>query len=417
MIETPVRDSASGSAPATIRWDDSGAEGHARWRSERGAPPSRRVLVVDDTLTADTAFRHACEGTGMLWRGDFQNARQLLQALTRRLEKSLVKRGKAPDKVAVANDPHALFNRHRQLQAHSARVLGQLLIPMTSDYRIDLRRAPDVREACIAAWGPPEEGDNGASESGGSVVSLRELLGIVGAWEWRRKGIEVHELGAPPGNRIHPHYGVFAPIRTEYTALVAAAPLPMGAQIDVAWDIGTGTGVLAALLARRGVRRVVATELDPRTLACARDNIARLGLEGRVTLREVDLFPEGRAQLIVCNPPWLPARPSAPIERAVYDEGGRMLAAFLCGLAQHLAPGGEGWLILSDLAEHLRLRSRADLLAAFEANGLAVVGRIEADPQHPRAAKSGDLLQAARANEVVSLWRLSARGTSPQTAH
>ena len=72
----------------------------------------------------------------------------------------------------------------------------------------------------------------------------------------------------------------------------------------------------------------------------------------------------GRAALVVCNPPWLPARPSAPIEHAVYDEGSRMLLGFLAGLAEHLVPGGEGWLILSDLAEHLGLRTRAQLLEA-----------------------------------------------------
>ncbi len=38
-----------------------------------------------------------------------------------------------------------------------------------------------------------------------------------------------------------------------------------------------------------------------------------------------------------------------------------MLRGFLAGLADHLAPGGEGWLILSDLAEHLGLRPREQL--------------------------------------------------------
>ena len=65
---------------------------------------------------------------------------------------------------------------------------------------------------------------------------------------------------------------------------------------------------------------------------------------------------------MVCNPPWLPARPSSAVEQAVYDEGSRMLKGFLAGLAAHLSPGGEGWLILSDLAEHLGLRSRDELL-------------------------------------------------------
>ncbi len=48
-----------------------------------------------------------------------------------------------------------------------------------------------------------------------------------------------------------------------------------------------------------------------------------------------------------------------------------MLRQFLGGLAAHLAPGGEGWLVLSDIAEHLGLRSRPELLTAFEAAGLA----------------------------------------------
>ena len=203
-----------------------------------------------------------------------------------------------------------------------------------------------------------------------------------------------------------PHYGVFAPIRGEYVDLVAKAPLPSHA---LAFDIGTGTGVLAAVLARRGVEHVVATDRDPRALACARENLARLGLAERVEVVDADLFPEGRAPLIVCNPPWIPAQPSSPMEHAIYDPGGRMLHQYLGGLAAHLAPGGEGWLVLSDLAEHLGLRSRAELLAAFDAAGLEVVGRLDARPQHPRAADAADPLHAARAAEVTSLWRLAAR--------
>jgi hypothetical protein len=65
--------------------------------------------------------------------------------------------------------------------------------------------------------------------------------------------------------------------------------------------------------------------------------------------------------------------------------------------------------ILSDLAEHLGLRSRADLLAAFDAAGLTVVGRIDVRPSHPRASDESDPLHAARAAEVTSLWRLAVR--------
>jgi prophage antirepressor-like protein len=84
----------------------------------------------------------------------------------------------------------------------------------------------------------------------------------------------------------------------------------------------------------------------------------------------------------------------------------------LSGLAVHLEAGGEGWLILSDLAEHLGLRSRESLLAAFDEAGLSVVGRMDAKPTHPRASDTADPLHAARAAEVTSLWRLVARQAS-----
>jgi methylase of polypeptide subunit release factors len=367
-----------------INWLEMDESRSARWRSEAGTPPPRRIVIADDRTTADTAYRLACEGTGLLWRGDFQNARQLLQALARRADRK-------PRKVATS--PTEAFNLHRQAQAQRARTLGMLLVPFDADYRIPLRRAPDVRQACTEAYGPAQEP---------FVASLRELQGLIGAHEWRKNGVEIPVLG----DRIHPHYGVFSPVRGEYVALVADAPLPAK---TLAFDIGTGTGVLAAVLARRGVARIIATDQDPRALACARENIARLNLGKHVEVMEADLFPEGRAPLIVCNPPWVPARPSSPLEHAIYDPDSRMLRAFLQGLPAHLEPGGEGWLIFSDFAEHLGLRTRAALLAEIEQAGLVVAGRLDARPKHPKAFDRDDPLHAARAAEVTSLWRLKVR--------
>lgn len=378
-----------------IEWSSQGQAHTAHWRSESGAPAPCRVVTADDTLPADTAYRLACEGTGLLWTGDFQNARMLLQALMRRADRKPRKAGaKAAQKAAAATASEA-FHLHRQAQAQRARVLSSVLIVLEGDYAIALRRAPDLRQACTEAWGPAS-GER-------TVASLRELLGLVGAHEWRKKGVEIPALGAPPGNRIHPYYGVFSPVRGEYVDLVAQTPLPSKA---LAFDVGVGTGVLSAVLARRGVQRVVATDQDPRALACARDNLQRLGLAGRVDVQQQDLFPAGKAPLVVCNPPWLPARASSPIERAVYDEGSGMLRGFLAGLAAHLEPGGEGWLILSDLAEHLQLRTREQLLDWIAQGGLKVLGRQDVKPSHAKVADATDALHAARAAEVTSLWRL-----------
>ena len=374
-----------------IEWTEDGEPRSARWHSESGTLPPKRVTIADDRTTADTAFRLASEGTALLWRGDFQNARQLLQAMARRIDRK-------PARTAGSAEifPET-FHLYRQAQSQRARTLGMLLLPFEEDYRMPLRRAPDVQLACSEAYGPAQGGQ------GPFVASLRELLGLIGAHEWRKKGVEVPVLG----ERIHPHYGVFAPVRGEYVGLVAAAPLPAGCSL--AFDIGTGTGVLAAVLAHRGVAHLVATDHDPRALACAAENMTRLGMASRVNVVAADLFPAGRAPLIVCNPPWVPARASTSLERAVYDPDSRMLMGFIKGLAAHLEPGGEGWLVLSDLAEHLGLRTRAQLLAAFDEAGLDVAGRMDGKPSHPRAMDGDAPLRTARAAEVTSLWHLTLR--------
>ena len=430
--------------PAQIVWEEAaGAEGaartcQARWRSESGQAPPRRVVVADDTMKADTAWRLACEGSALLWRGDYHNARQLLQAMARRADGRARKPGKAARPPAT---PAEAFHLHRMAQAQRARTLGMLLIPFEAGAQIPLRRAPAVAEVLAEPVAGTPDADLADAPF---VMSLRELLGLIGAHEWRRKGVLVPALG----ERIHPWYGVYSPIRGEYLDLVARVPLPAR---TLAFDIGTGTGVIAALLARRGVGRVVATDLSPRALGCAQDNLARLGLlaeaaeqggavrgatrassdasssaksgsnpganpgatacaqelpAGRVELLQADLFPPGRAPLVVCNPPWVPAKPSSAIEHAVYDPDSRMLRGFLAGLAAHLEAGGEGWLILSDLAEHLGLRTRAELLDWIAAAGLKVLGREDIRPRHPKVSETDDPLHAARAAEVTSLWRL-----------
>ena len=377
---------------ATLHWLEDGNASEARWHSHSDAPSPARVVVTDGNITADEAYGLACQGTALLWRGDFQQARQMLSALGKRAD-----RRKGKTRTPGKNSPADTFNLYRQANSQRARTLNALLIPLNADYSIPLRRAPDIRQACLEAFGPADTT---------SVTSLRALLGVIGAREWRTKGIEIPEAGG----LIHPHFGVFAPVRREYVDLVARTPLPAACASDsVAFDIGTGTGVLAAVLARRGIERVVATDLAPRALECARENVRRLGLMERIEVVEADLFPEGRAALVVCNPPWIPARPSSPMESGIYDPESQMLRGFLAKLAGHLTPGGEGWLILSDLAEHLGLRTRASLLAEFEAAGLRVLGRNDVPPRHPRAGDKEDPLYVARAAEITSLWRLAAR--------
>jgi methylase of polypeptide subunit release factors len=337
-------------------------------------------------LGAKEALTRLAAGEWLLFEGDFHLGRQLLLSVQRRLEKK-------PDPSVT---PLAAFRAQRQARHEEHRVLGRLLVELNASYVLSNRRAPDVRQACEEVWGPaaPE----------GILVSLRELLGMMGAAEWRRKGLSVPGLKGA----LTPHYGVFSPTRHEYVSLVLAAPSPKGKTV---FEVGTGMGVLSFILLQRGAARVVATDVEPRAVTCAQENAQKLGLADRFEVREQSLFPEGRADLVVFNPPWLPEQPMTRLDRAVFDEGGEALAGFLRGLPEHLTPGGEGYLLVSNFAELLGLRPKGYLSGAINEAGLTLKWKRAGPPSHPKAKDSADPLHALRRQEVTSLYCLAAATT------
>ncbi len=371
----------------TVRWQEHGESREALWRSESGAPPPQRVTLADDRTRAEEALKQIRAGESLLYRGDYHNARQLLAALGRRVH------GR-PDRAGTRGAPTLpieIWRKERARRATEHALLSRVLVPLDPDYRVALPRGPDARTACEPVWGPPDGRPN--------VVPLRELLGMIGAAQWREKGIEVAGLPGP----IHPHYGVFTPTRGDYTALLEQAPSPEGKRV---FDIGTGTGVLGFLLLARGAKEVVATDLESRAVRCANENADRLGYGDRFESIETDLFPEGTADLIVCNPPWVPERPRTALDRAVFDPGGRFLEHFLGGVGEHLAPCGQAWLIISDLPELLGLRAPGELEAAFTRAGLKVAWTRSAAPTHGRVREEDDPLHQARSRERTTLYAL-----------
>lgn len=106
---------------SVVRWSEDGTPRSARWRSENAAPAPARVVVVDDRTTARAAYRMARSGAGLLWVGDFHNARQLLRAVDRLHGRS---RSAAVSKGAAGDGAAALFHSHRAGRAERARLLG-----------------------------------------------------------------------------------------------------------------------------------------------------------------------------------------------------------------------------------------------------------------------------------------------------
>ncbi|KPN71502.1 class I SAM-dependent methyltransferase [Neisseria sp. 83E34] len=355
------------------------------WRTESTQKAPQAIVSVQE-CSADAVLKRAYANTATLWQGDFHNAKQVLAAIKKRLRKPAAKNKTKPEQAAE------IFHKHRMQQAQQARLINMLAVEIQPGFTLKLSRAPDIRAALLEVYG---EGNTQPF-----LLPLNQLLGFIGAHEWHKKGVDIVALGA----RIHVPFGVFSPLRGEYLDLIAQAPLPPNCR--TAFDIGTGSGVIAALLAQRGIPTITATDTNPRAIACARANFERLGLSEKILLQHADLFPSEKADLIVCNPPWLPAKPTSAVETALYDPDSAMLKGFLNGVAKHLNESGEAWLIMSDLAEHLGLRPSDELAQIIGNAGLQIIDTIRTKPLHNKAHNPHDPLAFARLREITRLYRL-----------
>lgn len=73
-------------------------------------------------------------------------------------------------------------------------------------------------------------------------------------------------------------------------------------------DVGTGTGCIGITIAHeRPNTDVTLVDIDPNTLELARENVVKLGFEGKITLLQSDLLTKapGPWDVVVSNPPYI----------------------------------------------------------------------------------------------------------------
>lgn len=190
--------------------------------------------------------------------------------------------------------------------------------------------------------------------------------------------------------------GVFNPklFRSgEFLAAAAADPalVPHGCTV---LDLGTGSGAAAIAAAARAAR-VVAVDINPVAVDCARLNVQRNGVAARVDVRHGDLFDPvagERFYRVLFNPPFFRGVP-----RDMADAAWRapdVAERFAAGLAEHLEPGGQALVVLSSDGD------APGFLQAFRDAGL------DAEPVAHR-----DLV-----NELLVLFRVAPAATTAPAA-
>lgn len=120
---------------------------------------------------------------------------------------------------------------------------------------------------------------------------------------------------------------------------------------EVALDIGTGTGLIALLMARKA-RFVLGIDINPTAVELARRN-AELNRIKNVEFRLSDLFEnvEGEFDVITFNPPYLPGEPDEPIDLALVggETGREVIDHFIEEVRNYLKPAGRVYLVQSSI--------------------------------------------------------------------
>ena len=145
--------------------------------------------------------------------------------------------------------------------------------------------------------------------------------------------------------KLHPQ--VYEPAEDTF---LLAENLAVG-ENDIALDVGTGTGLIALLMARKA-SHVLGVDINPIAVELAEENARLNGIEN-VEFRLSDLFENvsGKFDVITFNAPYLPGEPEEPIDLALVGgkTGREVLDRFITGAQDYLKPGGTVQIVQSSI--------------------------------------------------------------------
>lgn len=235
------------------------------------------------------------------------------------------------------------------------------------------------------------------------LMCFTDILGMNGAYQWYVQGIDFPGLKG----RVHPYYGAYFPTRFSHLQLFDKW-LASQKSFKRALDIGCGCGVLSLFLHKHKVAHIHATDINPNAVYSTASEIQRRGLSNMITVEHASFsgsFQPQSHDLIVFNPPWLPAPPSSSLDRSTYYDND-----FFKDFFNHIHHkfNKEALLVMlfSNFAEVAGLSQSNPIAEEIEKNKrFSLLEKIEAGTAL-RPKKNKDWMHNIRSKEKVSLWVL-----------
>ncbi len=256
-------------------------------------PPIIEIFNDFDIFRAGMNYRCALErlqwSRGMIVEGSYATAIALYTWLKKRIS------SKHPVRDYISS------RRTKELIHETTRKI----FLEVKDHKINLHKSPE--NPFLKALYPDKTG---------FIISLPDILGMNGAWQWCKKGIVYPVLE----HRIHPFYGVYFPMREKHLVMFDQWIKRNKQKYKNAIDIGTGCGILSFVMAKHGIKSIYATDINPNAVYSTRTEAERLGLDRCIDVERASLFgsQKKRGELVVFNPPWLPGDCYNEIDRGIY---------------------------------------------------------------------------------------------------
>lgn len=321
------------------------------------------------------------------------------------------------DKDNVADHVHQLIHRHQQLLitdsyktgAHAFSLIEKWIprLPKNASYKQRQKHEKNRRDILLRVLVPIKDHELNLEESR-YIGFFKELypklsyfclpLLIVQelhhAWYRFSHGVHMPVLG----HKIHPYWGTYAPTRTEHLELFGTWLHQNKSNIQSAIDVGTGSGILALMLRKAGIKQIHATDNNPNALESLRREFDRHPHETFVTLHETDLLNGcPSCDVIVFNPPWIPGSVGDAFDAALYFDDD-IFSRFFDQAHAVLPKSGSIILLFSNIMTLLR----PDVPHPIEAE--LKKGRFVCAQKLQRKIKPKD--KSKRTKEKVQIWEL-----------
>jgi len=284
----------------------------------------------------------------------------------------------------------APFAQRQAFEALWRETSKRLLAPVR-DHRVDLEGAPRI--SFLAELYPKLEA------FGLPMVELEDLANASRRYD---EGVHMAVLG----RRIHPFYGTYAPTRTTHLELFATWLAGYDGPRDSAVDVGTGCGVLALMLVKAGVGRVLATDTNPNAVESVRRELTRFDEPPPITPRRADLMGKGRApaDLVVFNPPWTQGEGRRPLDRALTFDGA-LFPRFFAQAHDRVTQDGRVVLLFSTIMQLVQPDLPHPIEAELERGRFELVQKLQRRVK-PTTGPDG---RRRRTKERVEVWELRRR--------